>query len=230
MTLLGGRVIPVKVKSGEPFNGHPTLINGLLSVFKYSEESGTRFDSYGSNHLTDVNTVGFAAGMHGIAASFVAANLESLSCLTFLGTDTSWTLATWVRFTDTLRHTIFDSGNDGNVYVRAGIDPHGAQAVIKAFTVTASLPAGTITAQNTWYLLIVTYNATTDVLSININAGTPTTASGGPNGAPASFIIGNRTGDVEPMQGQIDETLVYSRALTVQEQADLFAGGLGLHY
>ena len=40
------------------------------------EASGTRYDSYGNNHLTDNNTVTVAAGKKGSAASFAPANAE----------------------------------------------------------------------------------------------------------------------------------------------------------
>lgn len=42
---------------------HPSLLDGLVSYWKLDEVSGTRFDSWGTNHLTDVNSVGSAAGL-----------------------------------------------------------------------------------------------------------------------------------------------------------------------
>lgn len=53
---------------------------GMVAAWNLDEESGTRFDSVGSNNLTDNSTVGFVAdGKVGNAADFVAANSEYLS-------------------------------------------------------------------------------------------------------------------------------------------------------
>src|SRR4030042_3320047 len=56
---------------------------GLVSYWNMDEVSGNRADSYDSNDLSDVNTVGsataVAGAMHNAAASFVAAGSEYLS-------------------------------------------------------------------------------------------------------------------------------------------------------
>jgi len=54
-------------------------LSGLVSWWSLDETSGTRYDGYGNFDLTDNNTVGYAAGLQGNAASFVRANSEYLS-------------------------------------------------------------------------------------------------------------------------------------------------------
>lgn len=60
-------------------NVDSTLLVGIFAHWPLDEESGTRYDTVDSNHLTDNNTVGFASGKIGNAASFVASNGESLT-------------------------------------------------------------------------------------------------------------------------------------------------------
>ena len=218
-----------------PFGGHATLADGLVSYWTLDEASGTRSDSVvaSGNDLTDNNTVGSATGIFNNAASFVAANNESLNnaaLAALIGADAAITITAWVNFSDGLRHTIVDSGGDGDIYLRAGQDPNGAQFTVKGFTVSAGVASGSIPSQGVWYLLIASYDPATDTASVSVDAGTPATASGGPNGTPADFIIGNRTGNIDPMQGLIDEAAIWSRVLTAQERTDLYNGGVGLFY
>src|SRR5690606_5066683 len=74
---------------------------GLVSWWTLGETSGTRYDSHGTNHLTDNNTVGSALGkLGGISAQFVAANIESLSIndnASLSLNNTNFTIATWVK-------------------------------------------------------------------------------------------------------------------------------------
>ena len=44
---------------------------GLVSYWALDETSGTRYDSHGSNDLTDNNTVGYTTGVQGNAADFI---------------------------------------------------------------------------------------------------------------------------------------------------------------
>ena len=55
------------------------LTDGLVSCWDLDEASGTRYDAYGTNDLTDYNTVGQAAGVNGYAGSFISANSEYLA-------------------------------------------------------------------------------------------------------------------------------------------------------
>lgn len=215
-----------------PFSGHATLGNGLVSYWKLDELSGQRLDSipWTVNNLTDNNTVSRSAiGPGGTVALFSAVTNESLSCAALVGADAAVTVAAWCLFGDDNRHTIFDSGNDGHIYLRAGGSTHGAQFSVNGFTVTASLPAGTIQSAN-WHLIAGTYDPTTDTATVWVDGENSATATGGPNGTPASFIIGNRTGNVEPMQGNISRAGIWSRALSQADLQSLYNSGSGKAY
>ncbi len=83
--------------------GGSTLPNGLVSYWKLDEASGARADILGAYNLSDINTVGSAAGMHNLGASFTAINQESLTNAAF---DQSiwqdggeWTVSGWYKST-----------------------------------------------------------------------------------------------------------------------------------
>lgn len=78
------------------------LTTGLVSWWELDEVSGVRYDSHGSNDLTDNNTVGsataVAGAMNGNAASFVSANNEYLnSSAISLDLSSGWTVSLWVK-------------------------------------------------------------------------------------------------------------------------------------
>ena len=57
---------------------HDTLTDNLVSWWDLKEESGKRYDSHGSNDLTDYNTVGSDTGPRGLRADFNKDNSETL--------------------------------------------------------------------------------------------------------------------------------------------------------
>lgn len=80
---LGLKIVNWMRRAGtsNPFNGHTTLTQGLVSYWKLNEQSGVRYDSItaSGNNLTDNNTVTYVnQGPTGTAATFTAANSESL--------------------------------------------------------------------------------------------------------------------------------------------------------
>ena len=57
---------------------HSTLPTNLVSYWDLEEASGTRYDLVGSNHMTDVATVGQGTGKFGNCADFELSNAEYL--------------------------------------------------------------------------------------------------------------------------------------------------------
>jgi hypothetical protein len=66
-----------------------------------NEENGTRIDCFGANHLTDNNTVAYAAGKQGNAALFASADSEYLSIADnaslSMGNNADFTVGGWVN-------------------------------------------------------------------------------------------------------------------------------------
>jgi hypothetical protein len=78
------------------------ILQNLVSYWRMEETSAgnTRYDSVGSNHLSDVNTVGYATGKKGNCASFTRADNDRLSIAdnaSLSPGDTSFSFACWVK-------------------------------------------------------------------------------------------------------------------------------------
>lgn len=86
------------------------LTDGLTHWWDLDEESGTRYDSHGTKHLTDRNTVGSIVVGSGRAASFVAANDEQLYSTPILGPGSG------VPFAFVVRYRIPESGGGGDLF------------------------------------------------------------------------------------------------------------------
>jgi hypothetical protein len=207
-----------------PFNGHATLADDLVSYWKLDEVSGNRADSVGSNTLTDNNTVGSAAGMSGLAASFVAANTESLS---FSGAITTWTadnsVVFWGYTNDTTIYRLFST-------VGLPVDMNHSGT-----TVTASWRAGSIqrtatTSNAAWHLYAMVQEGTD--YSLSVDGGAFSTVSGAANigGSDVLKIGVYADGSTHPLNGRIDEFGIWSRALTIDEIVSLYNAGAGLFY
>jgi hypothetical protein len=98
------------------------------AFWRMEEASGTRFDSVGGRHLTDVNTVGQAAGRIGNAALFDRSNWESLETpddLALRPQNGNFSISSWVYVDGALVenyavlskfHEEFGSGNPDREY------------------------------------------------------------------------------------------------------------------
>lgn len=162
---------------------------GLVSHWKLDELSGTRVDSYGSNHLTDNNTVTVNSGKLGNAAQFTSANSEWLNIAdnaTVSTGDIDFWLGVWVYLDSNLTDmSIFAkgpvSGADKNfefylVFV--------ASANRFKFSVGNSVTSSLVAANTfgapptgTWIFLQVWHDSINNTINIKINNGTTDTVS-----------------------------------------------------
>lgn len=113
MLPLYGALGPLTVRP--PFALGSTLLDGLTAWWHLNQPSGIRYDSVGSNHLTDVNTVGVADGKIGRAADFEADNLEYLNLVdnADVSPTGSFTWSCWVN-AETLSSNGPIIGKDGS--------------------------------------------------------------------------------------------------------------------
>lgn len=240
-----------------PFGGHATLTDGLVSYWPLDEESGTRVDIVGTNDLTDNNTVGFATVTGppnfpaGKAASFVAANNESLSA-TVVGMNpqhTDFSVAGWAYFDAANNQFVFSLGKNSAALkdliltvnrnsTGLGFDGTGKANITMGDNVTfvfgpwpqASDP---VLSADTWYWFYVEHDTAVNELRLYINnslAITVTTGAAFPLDPGTTFLY----------LGALDSTLFSttrlahwqyrSRTLTAQERADLYNAGAGLFY
>ena len=210
-----------------------------MSYWPLDETSGTRYDAVGSNDLTDNNTVGAKLrGPEGTAASFVAANSESLSKAGVITPQSgvTYTLAAWVNpapagwFTFDiagpnplfLRLQAYDV-NDGRLFVQMRSFDGAAYRDVGAYVTTASYGG--------WNLLVgeVTQPGTVQLWLNGEAVGTPVTATQFNNPGASNFTVGQEAGG-SYSDGSASSVALYSRALTSDERTDLFASGNGLRY
>jgi len=216
---------------------------GLVSYWNMYETSGSRADSHGSNTLTDNNTVtsviNAGGAMKNVAASFVAANSESLSRATVadvIGTGaTDFTLAVWVK-------ALTVNGSEGNHIFNGGVNNEGPAVWLLANGATdhrlyAWVPAApfvSIGDARRWMLIIAEYDAGTPLfrakaMGSELNSGV-WTATGTPTGFDDPFYFGRSQTYGRYFDGLMDQPLVWSRILSAQEHADLFNDGVGRFY
>jgi hypothetical protein len=212
--------------------GASSLLTDLVSYWKLDETSGTRFDSAGSNNLTDNNSVGSALGkVYPLAAQFTATNQSLSNSSVTIGT--TLTVAVWIYLDSDFvagdENTIFSFGDLGNASL-FGVDFGGNNILRWYSTPDTIINAGTI-AINTW-TFIVAKLVDNSSLSVKINDGVPvsTAKSGSINPTTYLLLAANSPGDDTPFPGRIGPLAVWSRETTDDEDTELYNGGSGLAY
>lgn len=219
----------------------PVLVD-LASHWPLGEAAGTRYDGYGLNHLTDVNSVGSTTGKIGTAAQFSAGSFQALwaahhASLTF--GDEPFTMGVWIRPTDLNDiRTIFSKGDPSNgeyslIYRN---DPGvlrfevASSAGFGGFTSVAW--SGTL-AINTTRLAVVQHDPVLNTLSIQVDNGTPDVIShsAGIYSGTGAFQIGAGYPYAptfgEHYDGWIDEMFISRKLWTSTELTWLWNGGSG---
>lgn len=221
---------------GGGISGHSTLAAKLVAHWKLDETSGGRNDSKGANHLTDNNTVGYAAGKLGNAADFVAANSEYLSIadnadVSFGDEDFAFSFW-WNPDNVALNRNIFSKGatdeydclqfSTGQVRWRVENSSGTADTVDS----TETLSAGT------WYFVYCYHDAAANVIGISIDNGAEATAAhtGGARDSSGAFILGANATPTNYVDGQLDSLSIWNAKLTSGELADMYNSGTGLDY
>lgn len=221
-----------------------SLLTNLVSAWELDEASGTRFDSHGSNDLTDNNTVGSGTGLvHGTAADFEADNSETLSHAnnSSLQTgDIDFTFEAWVK-AETLSSSSYpellgmwsnaDGQRDYSLFYHSGHSRFGFAVTSDGFQSSAvGVEANNLGAPSTgtWYQVIGWHDAANNQLGIAVNAGTPDTLShsAGVHAGTDTFAVGGK----RFWDGLIGPVRFWKRVLTSQERTDLYNGGAGLAY
>lgn len=203
------------------------------------EASGPRADSVGATTLTDVNTVGTAAGIIDQSALFVAANSEYLSAVSNAAISTGdidFTLMCWV-FPNTFsatslliakRNTAADlnieyllwlSGNQATMYIGDGVGGNfngGSTAVLTA---------------GAWHQIFGWWDSAAGTVNVSLDNAAPVTAATAVN--PAAFTrpltIGGFAGG-SYADARIDEVGIWKRLLTAPERTALYNAGAGLAF
>lgn len=225
------------------------LTDSLVSYWKLDESSGNASDSVGSNTLTNNNTVTYSSGKINNGANFASASSQYLSVtdnasLSIIG---NMTIAGWVYIATqpsdvyyVIASKYLGTGNQRSFEFRYG-DVSGT----KKFEFRnspdgtgASTTIGTLNyaslATTTWTHIAMTYVASTGVVTIYANGtsiGTITSMATSIFDSTALFGLGgNNNGDGDYLNGSLDETGIWNRALSAGEVSQLYSGGNGIAY
>ena len=228
--------------------GSNPLDSNLIAWWELNESSGTRVDSYGSNDLTDFNTVGSISGQQGNAAYFQAANNEYLWVADNVDVsmgNIDFTFGAWVYL-----NTMVQQGGllgkwraDTNqreylLYYNTTLDRF--QFVVSSDGTSSgvsSVNADSYGAPSTgvWYFVIAWHDAAANTLNIEVNhSGVDSVVhAGGVHNDTVGFNVGRYidiTGTSRFWDGHLDEALIYKRVLTAAERLFLYNQGCGRGY
>lgn len=229
--LLGTAIVPPLPQVQAAPLGAPTNpgTTDLIAWWSMDETSGTRSDSYSTNHLSDNNTVGYATGIKSNAASFDGANNEyfSLGDNANLSMTGNFTLLMWVRHSST--------PDDIKYLISKGYSYHFTQTVLGCVGLMVT-PNGTNytnincsasrATNNVYNLFVAQYDGSQ--IRVSINAGTPTSTnySSGIYDSTAALNISMGS----QRSGEIDEVAFYARALSSDEIEWIYNAGTGRAY
>ena len=197
-------------------------------------------------NLTDNNTTDYGAGVSsgtGNAAYFIKANSESLTSpdnANISMGDINFTIFGWVKYTSlttstatfTTWHPLFEKGNGSgtalgpmeySIFYRT--DTGVSCTVGNGTTYGEAFNTSTTITTGNWYFYVCTYNATTDTISLYVNAGTPATASwtGGSYDSSNGLKVGSLRTSTPYLDGYVDEIGIYkNRELTADEISWLY--------
>lgn len=215
-----------------------TLLTDLISYWKLDEASGNAIDSHGTNHLTDVNTVGSAAGKIGNARDFEVGNTEyfEIASNPSLQTgDIAFTVSAWVQFES--MPTPFIATRDNATSEREWQVSYGSTFDFTVFDPSATYhtvnSTGISATVGPWYFVVGWHDPVADKIYIQVNNGTVFEAShsGGAKASAAPFRIGARSYSTPfSFDGLIDEVGFWKRLLTPAERTTLYNSGNGKAY
>ncbi|MGD8457414.1 MAG: SpvB/TcaC N-terminal domain-containing protein, partial [Anaerolineales bacterium] len=220
-----------------------SLNTGLVAYWDLDEESSTRFDSIGSNHLADNNTVEYGAGKISNGADFVSANDEYLSIAdnSNLSTgDVDFTVGLWVKLDDKTSNRAFVwKGNGDQTNLEYAL-MYNAVADRFRFLITDNgianyhhVDANTLgsPAIDTWYHIIAWHDAANDTLNIQVDNETADSIfyASGLTDTTYAFALGGDQ-DQASFDGLMDEVGFWKKVLNADERASLYNYGSGNTY
>lgn len=154
-----------------------SISNDLVSCWDMEELTGTRYDSYGSNHLTDVNTVNRDRGVKGYSAYSIGTNAEDLSktnnsSLHIGDTSFSWSLWVYQYQTGVLNNIIakYTSLPNGE-YIARIETTNKINLIIMNGTTSANVLSTEVLDAHKWYFVSAWYDSEADTLNLQVNNG-----------------------------------------------------------
>lgn len=215
------------------------ITDSLISFWELEEASGTRNDSFSTNHLTDNNTVTQSAGKVGNAATFTTANSESLTRADNASLSTGnidFSIALWVNPSAVSSKGVFYKGDSSGIeyalttrgtgVFRFEVDSAAGLAGINQVESTTTYTT------STWYFVVCQHDSVNDLIKISVNGGTfDTTAySAGCWDSATSLYIGTDGDFGDFFGGSIDQAGFWKKILDSSDITFLYNSGSGRSY
>lgn len=211
------------------------LTDNITSYWKFDESSGDAADSVGS--FTGTNTsVTYSNTAPAVIGNYAVFN--GSSCFTLssgvVPASGDFSFQFWFYGNNASGQIFCDwSLSKRNIYIQANANKiefyrgDGGTSQSASPVITATL------SNNTWYHIVVTQSGTTG--SIYVDAGTPVTSNvtytGGASTSQTNyFAVYNNGSFTNYLTGRLDESGVWSRALSSLEITQLYNSGSGLQY
>ena len=239
-----GTVLADPVAAGMRQAGTGTLMNGLIDYWRSSEASGDLLGAYAGKTFTQAGTVGAGVGqVYPTARSYRGVGYSdsfSRNANDVRFGDQDFTIAFWwnqnttpLGADPTLYHYIIQQdGFDGGYSI-------GLNRADQLFFQSAQLETGVDTLHSdplgtpngVWHFGVCWFTAADQVLHMVIDDGTEYTFNGGVRAAGTNpATIGGNGGTNNTMDGRIGPLMMWNRALTSAERAQLWNNGAGLTY
>jgi len=217
------------------------LRTDLISHWKLNETNGVRYDSFGNNHLLNTNFVSYAAGKIDIASDFEDTLAQKLYCADnaslSLGTNTSFTLAAWVKQESLGYNTVISKahGIDTNrrlySYQLLYLASYGCYAFYigggNELAWESVFDANNTIAVGEWHFIVAWYNSTNYTINIQTDNGVINQdVWSGTWDDPYDFCIGGTHDNNNYMDGLIDSVSFWKRVLTPAERMFLYTNSM----
>lgn len=224
------------------------LIDNQIAYWKADESSGDAADATGNGKtLTNTGTVGYASAKINNGFDFGTANSSKRMGRTevLLPGNSDMTLNYWINIrtapgSGARYMTLVSMDNNTQidfhiVYLNnAGTKQLEIQRYRRDQGPDPSLVVNQTLTPGTWYMLSMTYNATSHVVEGFLNGSSLGTATGsGLNGGStntADFRLAAWIGNSEWLSAYMDEVGLWSRVLSGAEITSLYNSGAGLQY
>ena len=215
------------------------LTTSNIAVWEMDDASGNATDSYASNHLSEAGTgsISSTTGKISNARTLVRSSQQRFAISSGLVTSLPMSLSMWFKLNSTgLNQNLFASGinlseaNAWGMYVSPG-NKLGWFAANGGGSFIA--PVGTTTlSSGTWYHLVLVWTNSTDTKVYLDNSLEITDTTGrSPSGSADRVQVGAyHYGGTDTADAAIDQTALWSQALSTGDISTLNNSGSGLAY
>lgn len=222
-------------------NAHADITSNLMMWWPLNESTGTKgYDATaGQRTMTLANAPTHVAGQVGIySTNFNGSNQEGTYVGSFT-TSATMTYSTWVYFNvlgsgSTENSMMMENDNDNSDWGLA-LEMQGTNVRINSTGVTGgtvSVVSSNTLAINGWHMLTGTIsNGTLNLYVDGVNKGTGSNTNAVIRGAGTHFTLaqlGETSG--RNLNGRLNDSRVYIRALTLSDIQQLYQNGLQSHF